>query len=53
MTAFDVLDMISSAWHGKQYYFLQDDGTVYSRESCKPMAFEDALNEFCDRISLD
>ena len=53
MDAFDVLDLISSAWYGKQYYFLQDDGTVYSRESCKPMAFEDALNEFCDRISLD
>ena len=50
-TAFDVLNETSSAWYGKQYYFLQDDGSVYSRESCRNMTLEEAIEEFCNALS--
>ena len=42
--------LITSAWHGKQYYFMQDDGTVYSRDSGKYMTAQDAYNEFLGKI---
>lgn len=45
--------MLSSAWHGKQYYFMQDNGIVYSRESGKYMTFDDAVAEFANRIGDD
>ena len=41
---------ISTTYHGKQYYFLQEDGLVYSRESCQYMTREEAINEFLWRI---
>ena len=42
---------ISSAYHGKQYYFLQDDkNIVYSRESGKCMTREKAYIEFLAHI---
>ena len=50
-TAFDVLNETSSVWHGKQYYFLQDDGSVYSRESCRNMTLKEAIEEFCNALS--
>ena len=37
---------ITSAMYGKQMYFLQYDGIVYSRESCKYMKRDDAYAEF-------
>lgn len=42
----DLFETITSAWHGKQYYFLEDDGRVYSRQSHKTMTVDDAVNEF-------
>ena len=51
--AFDVLDLISCAYHGKRYYFLQDDGTIYSRKSDKYMSFEEAVNEFYEEITIN
>ena len=42
---------LSSIWHGKQYYFLEDDGTVYSRESGCSMSFDDAVAEF--KVALE
>ena len=42
--------LITSVWHGKQYYFMQDDGTVYSRDSGKYMTAQDAYNEFLGKI---
>lgn len=42
----DLFDTITSAWHGKRYYFLEDDGRVYSRQSHKTMAVDDAISEF-------
>lgn len=49
----DMFVRISSAWHGKQYYFLKDgeDGDmVYSRQSCKYMTRDEAIKEFLDTI---
>lgn len=42
--------LITSAWYGKQYYFMQDNGIVYSRDSGKYMTAQDAYNEFLDKI---
>lgn len=50
---FDVLNLLSSAWHGKQYYFVEDNGIIYSRDSCKYMTLEDAISEFARKIGDD
>lgn len=50
-TAFDVLNETSNVWYGKQYYFLQDDGSVYSRASSRNMTLEEAIEEFCNALS--
>ena len=42
--------LLSSTFLGKQYYFMQDNGLVYSRESGKYMTFDDAVVEFACRI---
>lgn len=47
----EMFELITSAWNGKQYYFLQPDGTVYSRESGGTMSKEDAYDEFLHSIS--
>lgn len=46
----DMFVLISSAWHGKQYYFLEDGDRVYSRQSCKYMTRDEAIQEFLDAI---
>ena len=46
----DMFVEISTAWHGKQYYFLQNDGMVYSRESGFVMTPEQAYAEFTKRV---
>ena len=46
----DMFELITSTWNGKQAYFLQDDGSVYSRVSCRYMSVEDALDEFLKKI---
>ena len=46
----DMFVMLSSAWWGKQYYFMQDNGWVYSRKSGKYMTVEQAYNEFTNEI---
>lgn len=52
--AWDVFDIITSTYYGKQMYFLESSGTVYSRYSgtyFKDM--NDALNEFLGLIGDD
>lgn len=44
--AWELFNIITSTYHGKQYYFLKQDGTVYSRESHSDMSMEDAVEEF-------
>ena len=42
----DMFVGMTNFYYGKQYYFLQDDGTVYSRQSGKYMSVEEAYKEF-------
>lgn len=49
----DMFVLLSSAWWGKQYYFLQDNGIAYSRESGKYMSREEAYTEFANKIGDD
>lgn len=46
----DMFNLITSAEYGKQCYFLQDNGTVYSRRSCGYMTVDDAYNEYLNSI---
>lgn len=48
----EVFDLLSSAWHGKQYYFKQEDGSVYSRESCQYLTFDQAIDEFAHSLTV-
>ena len=47
----DMFLVITSAWHGKQYYFRESDGRVWSRESGKYMSVDEAYKEFIDSIT--
>ena len=51
--AFDTLNVLSAAYWGKQYYFAQDNGIVYSRDSGKCMTLDDAITEFANKIGDD
>ena len=53
LTPYDVLVVLSNSYWGKQYYFEQDDGMIYSRDSGKYMTLEDAVIEFAERIGDD
>lgn len=47
---FDMFNLISSVWYGKQCYFMQDNGIIYSRYSGKYMRAEDSYSEFISMI---
>ena len=49
----DLFDLLSSAWYGKGCYFKQDDGTVYSRVSCEYMSFDQAIDEFANKLTVE
>ena len=42
----ELFTLITSAYYGKEYYFMQDNGLVYSRASCKHMQKDEAISEF-------
>lgn len=42
----DMFNLITSVEYGKQYYFLESDGRVYSRQSHKYMTREEAYDEY-------
>ena len=42
---YDMFELITSAYYGKQYYFLQDNGMVYSRACGKEITFSEAVSE--------
>ena len=52
--SYDVLDTLSAAWNGKQTYFLENDGTVYSRlsGSCLP-SVSAAVRQFAHVLDDD
>jgi hypothetical protein len=50
----DMFELITSAWYGKQYYFLEDNGVVYSRDTHSYLKDKDAAyNEFLNRINME
>ena len=44
----EMFNLITSTYYGKQYYFLNKDGSVYSRDSHTNMSRDEAVNEFLD-----
>lgn len=46
----ELFELITSTYFGKQYYFVEDNGLVYSRETHKHMTRDDAISEFLDII---
>ena len=47
-----MFEQITSAYYGKQYYFFEPDGTVYSRLSSKTLrSKEEAYKEFINEVS--
>ena len=49
----DMLNTLALHYYGKQMYFLQDDGTIYSRVSCKYMNQIAAITELILEITSD
>lgn len=50
---FDMLVTISNVEYGKQCYFLENNGIVYSRRSCQYLTLEEAVEEFLDAQGWD
>ena len=54
----DMFELISSVYYGKQYYFLNDhpkwgdDERVYSRMSHKNMSIREAYDEFFEAVEV-
>lgn len=46
----ELFELITSVYYGKQYYSIDEYGIAYSRESHKAMPREEAINEFLDAI---
>ena len=42
----EMFSLITSTYYGKQYYFLNKDGSVYSRASHSNMSRDEAVDEF-------
>ena len=53
LTAWDVFEIITSAYGGKQIYFMQKNGMVYDRYKAEYITFEEAINRFCKLIGDD
>ena len=48
--AWELFELITSAWHGKEYYFEEEHNLVYSRASNKLMTKDEAVSEFLGEI---
>lgn len=48
--AYEMFELISGVYFGKQYYFVDNNDMVYSRFSHSYMTKDDALSEFLDEI---
>ena len=46
----EMFELITSLWYGKQCYFEEDNGMAYSRISHKTMTVHDAILEFIREI---
>lgn len=47
---YEMFELISGAYFGKQYYFENDNGMIYSRLSHSYMTKDKALKELLDEI---
>lgn len=47
----DMFELITNAYFGKQYYFPQDDGTIYSKYSGTYITKEEAVKQFLDELN--
>ena len=43
ITPFEVLDIISSSYGGKQIFFQEENGMIYDRYKCEYITLEDAV----------
>ncbi len=50
LTPFDVLEIISSAYGGKQIFFQNKDGSIYDRYSNEYITFEEAVRRMAERV---
>lgn len=48
-----MLRWAASAYYGKEYYFEEEDGFVYSRRSHKSMTLDEAIVEFMGVLEND
>ena len=48
--AYEMFELISGVYFGKQYYFVDNNDMVYSGLSHSYMSKDDALKEFLDEI---
>ena len=53
LTPFDVLDIISSSYYGKQMIFLQDNGLIYDRYKCEYITFDEAVSRMAKLVGDD
>lgn len=49
----ELFSLLSAVWYGKDAYFRQDDGMVYSRISGEYMTFDQAVDEFVCELRED
>lgn len=50
ISCWDLFNLITSTWFGKQYYFAEEHNLIYSRLSHKSLTPNDALDEFLEVI---
>ena len=49
----ELFDLITRAWHGKQCYFKEPSGVVCSLASNKYMTFDQAVDELLDVLRAE
>ena len=53
LTPFDVLEIISSSYGGKQIFFQQDNGMIYDRYEGDYVTLEEAVYRMARRVGDD
>ena len=53
ITPFEVLDIISSFYGGKQIFFQEENGMIYDRYKCEYITLEDAVYRMAKMVGDD
>lgn len=53
MREWELFSLLSAVWYGKDAYFRQNNGIVYSRISGEYMTFDQAVDEFVYELRVD